>query len=334
MTTKTAPRRHVYGPIPSRLFGRALGVDPLCRWACNFDCVYCHLVRPEEPPRESLFATAYQVVDEVQQALQEERVPSDWITISGRGEPTLHPQLAEITNGIVARTSIPVAVFTNGSTLALETVRRALAPVKAVVLTVDAGDDTVYRFVNRPRGSSSFDEHVEGLLAFRAQFDNRLYAEVMLVPGVNDSIESLMKIRALISKLRPTETVISVASRPPDRDWVGLPDRMTIERARLILDVPYRRNYAVPAAPSDEASLANRVHEIVARHPMTSTELEWWYADRAKGVERALEELTTRGVAKGAERGGEVFWMARERPEPRKPKKRPNRRRANVSRYS
>ena len=35
--------RHVFGPVPSRRFGRSLGVDLTPLKTCSFNCVFCQL---------------------------------------------------------------------------------------------------------------------------------------------------------------------------------------------------------------------------------------------------------------------------------------------------
>jgi len=37
--------RYVFGPVFSRRLGRSLGIDPVPAKTCNWNCVYCQLVR-------------------------------------------------------------------------------------------------------------------------------------------------------------------------------------------------------------------------------------------------------------------------------------------------
>jgi wyosine [tRNA(Phe)-imidazoG37] synthetase (radical SAM superfamily) len=80
----------VYGPVESRRLGRSLGVKltPAGGCACSFDCVYCDASR--EPPRggwprpERIAASLAHALDRAGRL--------DSVTISGDGEPTLHPR--------------------------------------------------------------------------------------------------------------------------------------------------------------------------------------------------------------------------------------------------
>ena len=90
------PDTVVYGPVTSRRFGRSLGIDlaPPERRACNFDCVYCELSRlPREDACESEWPSVGDIRDGLVRALDTVG-EIDSITISGHGEPTLHPRFA------------------------------------------------------------------------------------------------------------------------------------------------------------------------------------------------------------------------------------------------
>jgi len=85
-----------YGPVPSWLLGRSLGIDVLLPpKTCTFDCVYCQLGRTVK-----MFSAPEDLKDrvEVNVVLQSlrvalENIPSrslDHATFSGFGEPTLN----------------------------------------------------------------------------------------------------------------------------------------------------------------------------------------------------------------------------------------------------
>ena len=94
----------IYGPINSRRLGRSLGINllPPSHKVCSFDCVYCHYGRTQV---KTLYPQAGQLpgVEEVLQAIQEglQAHPDiDYLTFSGNGEATLHPQFLEIVAGV------------------------------------------------------------------------------------------------------------------------------------------------------------------------------------------------------------------------------------------
>ena len=184
---------YVYGPVPSRRLGESLGIDPIPFKTCNWNCVYCQLggTSPLTNERREFFLQD-EILAEVQSALtSQDRDKVDWLTFVGTGEPTLHAGLGEMIRRLKCMTDIPIAVITNGSLLYLPEVRRELEEANAVLPTLDAGNEKLYRRINRPHPRLGLDRHVDGLTAFRQEFRGDLWVEVMLIRGLNDTVEAL-----------------------------------------------------------------------------------------------------------------------------------------------
>jgi hypothetical protein len=96
-----------YGPVRSRRLGRSLGVNilPPGRKTCNFECLYCQYgpVRSSSSAGGAAerFPDPKEVLEAVDAALGALAEPPAFITLSGNGEPTLHPLLGEIVSGLV-----------------------------------------------------------------------------------------------------------------------------------------------------------------------------------------------------------------------------------------
>jgi wyosine [tRNA(Phe)-imidazoG37] synthetase (radical SAM superfamily) len=199
--------KHVYGPVPSRRLGQSLGVDPIPFKTCNWNCVYCQLGRtsPMTSQRRDYFPPD-EIVAEVMAAAQAHKPGEiDWITFVGSGEPTLHASLGAMIRRLKTLTVLPIAVITNGSLLHLPEVRQELLAADAVLPTVDAGTDVLYRKINRPMPELNYERFVEGIVAFRNEYRGKLWVEVMLVQGLNDSEAALQDLAAVLKRIRPDE---------------------------------------------------------------------------------------------------------------------------------
>lgn len=188
-------------------------------------------------------------------------------------------------------------MITNGALLARADVRKDLLSANAVLPTLDAGTDTVFRRVNRPLARPSFAEIVDGLIAFRREFRRKLWVEVMLVHGVNDSEESLRDIAAVLRAVKPDQIHLSMPARPPAELWVSQAVNESIARAEEILGgaAPVlnlaTRDGSAPldSAPPPYETPADAVAEMIARHPMHEDDL---LAQLARwGDARPLESL-------------------------------------------
>ncbi|MFZ5821996.1 MAG: radical SAM protein [Chloroflexota bacterium] len=306
---------YVFGPVPSRRLGQSLGIDTIPLKTCNWNCVYCQLGRTvpltnerrEYIPREEILA-------EVEQALAAHHPDEiDWVTFVGSGEPTLHSGIGWLIRRVKARTEKPVAVITNGALLHVAGVREELSAADAVLPTLDAGDAALYRRINRPHPEVTFERLVDGLSEFRHEYRGKLWVEVMLVRGLNDSEETLRGIAAALEGIRPDEIHINLPTRPPVETWVAPPDEEGLLRAMSILGEVARVVH--PAEGHFDlggyANVVDAVIGIVTRHPMREDELRkalsrWSSAD----VDSTFQALEYSGRAQVVERYGCRFWSA------------------------
>jgi wyosine [tRNA(Phe)-imidazoG37] synthetase (radical SAM superfamily) len=123
----------------------------------------------EAPPEAFPSAEAVKVaLEEALLKLSAEGTQIDSVTIAGNGEPTLHPELAELVEAaVVLRDGLMpgarLSVLTNGSTLHLSGVVEALNRLDERVVKLDAGDWASLRAVNLPHRSFDLDRMISSL---------------------------------------------------------------------------------------------------------------------------------------------------------------------------
>jgi len=109
--------KYIYGPVPSWRLGSSLGIDPLSAKdkICSFDCIYCQIGKTTiHTKKRKVFVSAEQLIEELKSLPP---VDIDYITFSGRGEPTLAKNLGEMIAEVKKIRKEPVAVLTNASLL-------------------------------------------------------------------------------------------------------------------------------------------------------------------------------------------------------------------------
>lgn len=213
MSKKTFP--HLYGPVPSRRLGYSLGVDLLPFKTCSLSCLYCQLGRTKKTTtRRRRFFPEDQVLEEIKEFLQTgSRV--DFITFSGSGEPTLSQSIGRLIRKIKKTTGIPVAVLTNSTLLSRPEVRKELSAADVVVPSLDAATQKVFERINRPHPSLRAEKIIDGLIKFRKQFKGRLWLEILLVKGINDSPVHLKQLKQAVEKIKPDKVHLNTVVRPP-----------------------------------------------------------------------------------------------------------------------
>jgi wyosine [tRNA(Phe)-imidazoG37] synthetase (radical SAM superfamily) len=307
--------KYVFGPVPSRRLGQSLGIDTIPLKTCNWNCVYCQLGRTVPLVNERReYVPAEEILLEAEQVLRSsQKREIDWVTFVGSGEPTLHRRIGWLIRQIKSLTDKPVAVITNGSLLHLPEVREELSATDAVLPTLDAGTAAFYRKINRPHPDATFERLVDGLTAFRKEYQGRLWVEVMLVQGLNDSTQALEDIASVLTEIQPDAVHINLPIRPPAETWVQPPDEEGLMRAISVLG-----NIAEVVHPAEGVfdlsaydNVVDAIIGIITRHPMRQDELERtlkrWSSQQ---VGCALADLESSGRVQVVERLGIRFWSA------------------------
>jgi wyosine [tRNA(Phe)-imidazoG37] synthetase (radical SAM superfamily) len=307
--------KYVYGPVPSRRLGQSLGIDPIPQKTCNWNCVYCQLgrSRPLVNERKS-FIPSDDILRQVEESLAGHKSGKiDWITFVGSGETTLHSELGLLIREVKALTNLPIAVITNGSLFYLPEVRQELLSADAVLPSLDAGNETLYRKINRPHPDLPFDRILHGMIAFRKEYKYNLWIEVMLIQGLNDTEEALTELAERLKEIQPDEVHILQPTRPPVEPWVKPSDEEGMLRARAILGKIAKVIHPINGTfdLNQNGNLVDAIVNIIIRHPMREIEIiEALENIPDINVMETLNELKKSGQAKVINRYGVKFWSA------------------------
>jgi len=215
---------YIFGPVPSRRLGRSLGVDLVPFKTCTYDCIYCQLGRTTRKTVER--KEWVPLADVLKQVREKLPTKPDYITLSGSGEPTLYSRIGELITEIKRMSEIPVAVLTNGSLFWDPDIRSALKEADLVVPSLDAGDERLFQYVNRPHDSISFDQLVEGLLRFRDEYSGHYWLEVFLL-GATTPLNEIEKIVEITGRINPERVQLNTVTRPPAEEFATtIPDEL------------------------------------------------------------------------------------------------------------
>ena len=272
--TKMKKYQYLFGPVPSRRFGRSLGVDLTPYKTCNFDCIFCQLGRTTA---KTMDRQEYVPVEEVIEELGDwikSSGEADYITLAGSGEPTLHSRFGEIIEFIRKNSSIPVALLTNGALLGNADVRAAAAKANVVKISLSAGDSALFKYINRPHPDLVFEEVVEGMKVFRGAFSGELLLEVFVVWGVNSTQSDIARIAKLAQSIRPDKIQLNTAVRPPAEGFVHPMPKEKLEqlassftpRAEVIAE--FSSDFSPSTKANEETILA-----MLQRRPCTAKEI-------------------------------------------------------------
>jgi wyosine [tRNA(Phe)-imidazoG37] synthetase (radical SAM superfamily) len=241
----------VYGPVNSRRLGRSLGINllPPRRKLCTFDCVYCQYgsAAPlSSRPLPSGLPSVSAVVREVEEAIGRQESPPDYLTFSGNGEPTLHPDFPEIVDEILllrdrACPEARVAILSNSSQAHRPEIRKAIELLDDPIMKLDAGDAATLSLISRPASVVTFEKIIEGLAEMPL-----LIIQTMIISGQPQNAEGEAHEAWLtaLARLSPDEVQIYTAERPVPESGVQQVSKEVLEglarQAQERLGVPVR----------------------------------------------------------------------------------------------
>jgi len=307
--------RHVYGPVPSRRLGRSLGIDLVPFKTCTYDCVYCQLGQTTNKTLERKeYVPVTEVLAELEGKLAGKDIP-DYIGLAGSGEPTLNSGIGDLIGKIKGLTDIPVAVLTNGALLWMSEVQDALMAADLVLPSLDAGDEHLFQYVNRPHEDISFERMVDGIATFTKRFRGEVWLEVFLLAGVTGIPSEAKKIAALAKRIGPARIQLNTVCRPPAENF-AFPlsaDQMLALKDFFpgpvdIISGGGRNGSRAPALSNawDEDILA-----LLSRRPCTSEDVASGLGVHVMEALKHLDGLIAAGKVNTVITGGRNFYVAR-----------------------
>lgn len=208
----------IYGPVNSKRLLRSLGINILSNneKICRFNCVYCQYGLTKK------FSNSFISVKEVEEALSNFFLnPSkiDYLTFSGNGEPTIHPEFSEIVK-VVKRIrdklapSIPIALLSNSSNI-LNLPIDILEMIDVKIFKLDAGNQKMFSLINRPLIDISLKEIIKGLKRIAKKLPITIQTMFITLSNENNyEGENLKDYLFLIKEIKPAFIQIYSADRP------------------------------------------------------------------------------------------------------------------------
>jgi wyosine [tRNA(Phe)-imidazoG37] synthetase (radical SAM superfamily) len=203
--------KYIYGPVPSWRLGASLGIDLLSQEdkICSFDCLYCQLGKTSDP---TISRRLYVPEEEILRELRTlPALPIDYITFSGRGEPTLAKNLGHVLNALSNIRQESIAVITNSSLMDRQDVREELLRADLIIAKLDAFSQRSLVKINRPLQGIQFSAIVEGIKGFKKEFPGKLALQVMFI---KDNVKHAEEIACIAKTISPDEVQINTPLRP------------------------------------------------------------------------------------------------------------------------
>jgi wyosine [tRNA(Phe)-imidazoG37] synthetase (radical SAM superfamily) len=275
--------KYLFGPVFSRRIGVSLGVDLVPSKTCSMDCVYCEAgATTSLSSKRCEFYDTAEIIGELDGFLSK-NPEIDYVTFSGAGEPTLHSGMGRIVKFLKGKyPQYRICLITNGILLGSDQMIDELAGIDLVIPSLDAADDETLGRINRPATGISSRDIVKSLEKFRSRSKALFWLEIFVVPGINDSQESIEAIRKAVVRINPDKVQLNSLDRPGTEKWVrkaseseilpfvrALEPHVTVE----VIGKPALSASAIAREKLSVGDLEEAVTEIVRRRPCTLPEI-------------------------------------------------------------
>lgn len=277
-------RKYVFGPVASRRLGISLGVDLVHPKTCSFNCIYCEA---KETTKLTLERQEYVPINEViaeLDAVLKSHPMLDYITFSGSGEPTLNSRIGQVVH-FLKRTypQYRLCLLTNGFLLGNPSLCREISEIDRIVPSLDASNAEEFQTINRPAPGLDFDRFLKDLTNFCCHSEQEIFLEIFIVPGVNDSDESIANFVKIVRPMQVDLVQLNTLDRPGTVDWIQ-PSEPSNTRRFIAAMEPFVPVEAVDTFHShskrenffseDIKEMEKRILELVSRRPATIDDLE------------------------------------------------------------
>ncbi len=308
--------KYIFGPILSRRLGISLGVDLVPHKTCSLDCVYCECGKTTDLTCEQKEYVSFNDVKKELDHFWIHNDNPDYITFSGSGEPTLNNKLGKIIEYIKKNEpSIKTAVLTNSTLFHDPAVREALLKADLVIPSLDAVSRKAFIKINRPDKELDINGIINGIVSFAKEYRGKLWLEVLILPGFNDSESDLSLLKEAIKRINPDLIQINTLDRPGTISDIEPASKIELERVRKTLGFD---NIEIIAKTDENIKVKSEIHEkdikaaiikTINRRPCTKQDLLQVLGVETKTLEKYINILEKEKIILGKPRERGMFYQ-------------------------
>lgn len=300
---------HIFGPVASRRLGYSLGVELIPSKTCPFACTYCQVGKTTNfTDKRAEYVSTDDVMAELEKALPKKGV--HYVTFSGAGEPSLHIHIGKIISKIKSLCDTPVCVITNSSLMHRKDVRKDLAKADLVIPSLDSAIQDTFVKINRPVKGITAEKVINGLVKFRKAYSGQMRLEIMLVKGINDSIEEISRLKEAVDRINPDAIDLNTVVRPPAETFAEPLEQHEMDRIQGLFGEKARiiTSFEAAVGAGGDSDLEEQVYQLVRRRGITLHDLTSGFGMNKDVAMDVLEKLLADGKIKKVSHGGKNYY--------------------------
>jgi wyosine [tRNA(Phe)-imidazoG37] synthetase (radical SAM superfamily) len=195
-----------------------------------------------------------------------------------------------------------------------KTVRDNLQGADLVIPSLDAGNESMFRYVNRPAPQLSFYEVAEGLITFRREYAGQYWLEVFLLGGVTDVQSEVKAIAAMVERIGPDRVQLNTVSRPPAEEFAYSvpPEKMARLAPRIAEDAEVVADFQHVHEQPAFAARGEDVLELLRRRPCTVDDVASGLGMHRNEVVKYIEQFLAEGRLDSRKRSYQTYYLVKE----------------------
>ena len=299
--------KYLFGPVASRRLGISLGVDLVPFKTCSLNCVYCESGVTTTFSRERReYIPVDKVIEELDDLLSKDP-KIDFMTFSGAGEPTLNSGIGKVISFVKSKyPKYKICLLTNGTLLDDPQVLAEIAKVDLCIPSLDASCEDEFNVINRPCSELDFKTCVDALIKYCRTSKSEIWLELFIVPGKNDSEESIKRFTEIVSQAKPDKVQLNTLDRPGTVDWITPSSGENTMRFVKALEplVPVEAvgpfKYKSPSLQKQftPETIDKLIIELISRRPSTLSDMAETFGAASEKIKDRLEHLLQSGKIK------------------------------------
>jgi wyosine [tRNA(Phe)-imidazoG37] synthetase (radical SAM superfamily) len=307
--------QYIFGPILSRRLGISLGVDLVPHKTCSLDCVYCECGKTTDLTLEQKEYVKFKDVKKELEHFWNHNDDPDYITFSGSGEPSLNSKLGNVIEFIKnKKPCIKTAVLTNSTLFDNPDVRQSLLKADLVIPSLDAVSNKAFIKINRPDKGLDIKKIIKGIEIFAKEYHGKIWLEIFILPGFNDSESDLILLKKAIKTINPDLIQLNTLDRPGTVSHIKPASKLELERVKRVLEfdnieIIAKIDKNIKAKPDiQKKDIKEAIIKTINRRPCTKQDLIQLTGLDTQILKKTITLLEQQKIIAGKKRERGIFY--------------------------
>ncbi len=148
--------------------------------------------------------------------------------------------------------------------------------------------------MNRPHPEIELSQIISGLAELKKIQKGRMWLEVFIIPGINDSTDHIKKLKHAIHQIKPDLVQLNALDRPGTENWVAGTSQEQLEKIAAKLDWYTEIIAKFPDRKKSKAyheNIEKAILEMIRRRPCTLKDLSQMLGLHVNEVNKYLDVL-------------------------------------------